>query len=190
MQGLAHTPARRNTIGVVLLALLVAGICWFVGADVWHALLFGAVLTMLGLVSLHGLGADVGTINWRVGSTNRHGARRDVDQLSWSMRGSYGRVDSAAVWRVQKLARHRLALHGLDLLNPADQPRVQQLIGRRAYLVVTRGERRPASLRALLQCLDALDALNALDPNQTLPPVQLKQRRGRNLIPHRPRRTT
>jgi hypothetical protein len=191
MNGLAKLPSRRTGFRVAAAALVVSAICWFFGADVWHSLLFGTVLTAVGLVGLYGLGVEIGTATWRAAGSNREGARRDVDQLSWSMRGSYGRVDTAAIWRVQRLAQQRLTLHHLDLQNPADRPRIQQLLGRRAYVVIARGERRPVSLRALLHCLDTLDALDALDPldvARLAPP--LSRRRRLTLIPHRLRRTT
>jgi hypothetical protein len=191
MNELAKLPSRGTAIRVAVAGLVVSAICWFFGADVWHSILFGTVLTAVGLVGLYGLGVEIGTATWRAAGSNRGGARRDVAQLSWSMRGSYGRVDAAAVWRVQRLAKQRLTLHHLDLLDPADRPRIQQLLGRRAYIVITRGERRPVSLRALLHCLDALDvldALDALDVARLSPPPS--RRRRLTLIPHRPRRTT
>jgi hypothetical protein len=190
MSAALQRPARRTVVRVAIIALLVAAICWFFGADVWHSVLFGTVLTAVGLIVLRGLGPDVGTVSWRAAGSNRHGARRDVDQLSWAMRGSYGRVDGAAVWRVQRLAAHRLAVHQLDLQNAADRPRIKQLLGRRAYVLLARGERRPVSLRALLQCLDALDVLDALAVTQPAPPLQSSRPRKLTLIPHRLRRTT
>jgi hypothetical protein len=190
MSAALQRPARRTAVRVTLIALLVAAICWFFGADVWHSILFGTVLTAVGLIVLRGLGPDVGTVSWRASGNNRHGARRDVDQLSWAMRGSYGRVDGAAVWRVQRLAAQRLALHHLELQNAADRSRIEQLLGRRAYLLLARGERRPVSLRALLQCLDALDVLDALALTQPAPPLQSSRSRKLTLIPHRLRRTT
>jgi hypothetical protein len=189
MKGLVKSPSRGTTIRVAVVGLAVAAICWFFGADVWHSILFGTVLTAVGSIALYGLGLEIGSTAWRVAGSNLHGSRRDVDQLSWSMRGSYGRVDSAAVWRVQRLARQRLTHHHLDLLDPAYGPRIQQLLGRRAYIVIIRGERRPVSLRALLHCLDALDALDALDLTRTPQPAP-SRRRTRTFIPHRPRRTT
>jgi hypothetical protein len=190
MSRLLQRQTRRIGMRVAIVALLLAAICWFFGADVWHSILFGTVLTAVGVILLRGLGPDVGAVSWRASGSNRHGSRRDVDQLSWSMRGSYGRVDGAAIWRVQRLAAHRLAVHQLDLQDPADRPRIEQLLGRRAYLLLARGERRPVSLRALLQCLDALDVLDALALTRPAPPLQPSRPRRLTLIPHRLRRTT
>lgn len=193
MSEIPKKPALRTTVRVTIVALLLAAICWYFGADVWYSILFGTVLTAVGVILLRGLGPDAGTVSWRAAGNNQQGARRDVDQLSWSMRGSYGRVDGVAVWRVQRLAAQRLALLQLDLQDPADRPRIEPLIGRRAYLLLVRGVRRPVSLRALLQCLDALDALVAPDAFALMrpaPPQRSSPRWTLSFIPHRPRRTT
>ena len=87
--------------------------------------------------------------------------------------------------RVRQLARQRLALHQLDLNDPADRPRIEQLIGHRAYAVLVRGERRPPFLRSFLHCLDALDAL---DPTRPTASPSRSRRRSPNFTPHRLRR--
>jgi hypothetical protein len=163
LPGLIRLPGRRATTGVLVVALLVAAICWYLGANVWHSILLGVALTTLGLIGT--VNADLNDTGWRGGGrSSRHGARREVDELSWSLRGSYGRVSGRAAMRVQQLARHRLALLSLDLRDPADRPRIEQLIGRRAYTVVAPGKRRPPLLRSLLHCLDVLDALDPTRP--------------------------
>jgi hypothetical protein len=193
-------PERRVTILALIAAVLVAAICWYFGTDVWHAVLLGSVLTTVGLIILVGtaerdLGAgdrDLGTTSWQGGPRpNRDGARSEVAELSWSLRTSYGRVDSRAVSRARQLARHRLALHQLDLNEPGNRAAVEGLIGRSAYAVLVRRERRP-SLRSLLHCLDALDALNALASTMptatpTAPPAR-PRRLAPTFVRHRLRR--
>jgi hypothetical protein len=178
---------RRSTIRVLLVALLIAAVCWYFGADVWHSILIGSALTTLGLIGfIANANPDFNNTGWQSDShSNRHGARRDVAQLSRSLRGSHGRVGTAAVLWTQRLARKRLAVYQLDLLDPADRPRIEQLIGHRAYTVLMRGEHRPPLLRSFIHCLDALDAL---DPAR---PIALRSRTRRwspNFSPHRPRR--
>ena len=97
--GILRALERRATIRILLTALLVAAICWYFGADVWHSILIGSALTTLGLIGLVANDKpDFGNTGWRSDSrSNRHGARRDVAELSWSLRGSYGRVGSGAV---------------------------------------------------------------------------------------------
>jgi hypothetical protein len=185
--GLVRPPGRRVTTCVLIVALLVAVIFWYFGADVWHSILLGGVLTTVGLIALVGAAdLDLGYTGWRGGGRpNRDGARSEIADLSRSLRGSYGRVDRRAVWRVRQLAWHRLALRQLDLGDPADRRGIEQLIGRRAYAVLVRGERRPPLLRSLLHCLDALDALEHSRP--AAPPSR-SRRRTPIFIPRRLRR--
>jgi hypothetical protein len=185
--GYFRPPARQRTIRVLAFALLVAVVAWYFGTDVWYALLLGAAVTIAGLVSVIGTGSDVLETRWRGQERrDRAGSRSDVAALSWSLRASYGRVGRTAVGRVQRIAKQRLALHHLDLLNPSDRPKIEALIGRRSYLVLTRGDRRPPLLRSFLSCLDALDAL---DPARPAPLQSSSQSRTPNFIQHRPRRT-
>jgi hypothetical protein len=177
---------------VVILALIVvvvvAAVCWYFGADVWHSVLLGGVLTTVGVISLVGIPArDPSVTEWRAApSHNREGARGEVAELSWSLRTSYGgRVDIRAVSRARQIARRRLALHQLDLNDPADRPGVEALIGSSAYAVLVRRERRP-TLRSLLHCLDALDTLSPTMP--TAPPSK-PRRRAPIFVPRRLRRT-
>ena len=185
--GLIRPPDRRTTIGVLIIALLLAAICWYFGADVWHSILIGSALTTLGFIGLIANdNPDFSKTGWQKdGRSNRHGTRMDLAQLSRSLRGSYGRVGSGAVLRAERLARQRLALYQLDLLNPADRPRIEQMIGHHAYAVLVRGERRPPFLRSFIHCLNALDAL---DPTRPIVLRSRSRRRFPNFTPHRPRR--
>jgi hypothetical protein len=186
LTGYLRPPARERTIRVLAFALTVAVIAWYFGTDVWHALLLGVAVTIAGLVSVLGTGSDVTETRWRVRERrDRAGSRSDVAALSWSLRASYGRVGRTAVGRVQRIAKQRLALHHLDLLDPNDRPKIEALIGRRSYLVLTRGDRRPPLMRSFLSCLDALDAL---DPTRPAPPHASSQSRTPNFAQHRSRR--
>jgi hypothetical protein len=162
----ARPPALRATIGVLAVALLFALIFWFFGANVWHAILIGAGITTVALLGWIAMTIQVGDSPWLSrGRSNRAGSRSDISELSWSLRGNSG---TAAVWRLRRIARQRLARHHLDLDNALDRSRIEQLIGRRAYVVLARGRRRQVRLRALLRCLDALDVLAAIDPADTV----------------------
>jgi hypothetical protein len=176
---------RRATIRIILSALLITAVCWYFGADVWHSILIGSAVTTLGLIAfIANDNPDFTNARWQnVSRSNRHGARGDVAQLSWSLRGSYGRVGSGAVQRAQRLARQRLAQYQLDLLDPADRSGIEQMIGRHAYAVLVRGERRPPFLRSFIHCLNALDALGARQP---VTPSSRSRRQSPNYAPQLP----
>ena len=53
---------RRRIIGAALLAVLVSAIGWYLGADAWHAVLFGVVLTTAGLAGTARL--DAAATDW------------------------------------------------------------------------------------------------------------------------------
>ena len=185
--GILRALDRWLTIRILLAALLIAGVCWYFGADVSHAILIGSAVTTLGLIFLNANDIpDVGNTDWQTDSgTNLQGARRDIARLSQSLRGSHRRVGWEAVKQVQQVARHRLMLYQLDLLNPADRAGIEQLIGHDAYIILVRGERRPPFLRSFIHCLNALDAL---DPTK---PITLRSRTRRwspNFTLHLPRR--
>jgi hypothetical protein len=185
--GLVRLPGRPTTVRILIVALVLAAISWYFGADVWYSILLGVALTTVGLICFVGAAnPGLASTDWRGGdSRNWDGARGDVAELAWRLRDGHGRVSSGAAWRVRDLARQRLARYRLDLVNPADRPRIEQLIGRSAYLVVVRSSRRPPSLRLLIRCLDALDALDSMPSVQ---PPSGSRRRLSIFTLHRPRR--
>ncbi len=159
-------PPTRATARALITALLIATICWYLRC---RRLALAPVRRRPDDRGLRSTWApappDPGDTEWRaVGRSNLAGARSDVAQLSGSLRGRYGRVGHGVVWRLQQIARHRLARYQLDLGDPADGPRIEQLIGRRAYGLIIGGRRRPPLLRSVLHCLDALDALDGTRP--------------------------
>ena len=164
--GILRALDRWLTIRVLLAGLLVAGVCWYFGADVSHTILIGSAITTLGLIFLNANDIpEVGNTDWQTDSgTNLQGARRDIARLSQSLRGTHRRVGWEAVKQVQQVARHRLMLYQLDLLNPADRAGIEQLIGHHAYAILVRGERRPPFLRSFIHCLNAVDALDPAKP--------------------------
>jgi hypothetical protein len=167
---------RRRAAGhVLLVSLLMAVISWYFGADISHSILIGTAVA-LGVVGLYGSGGpELKSTGWRGGvESSGAGARRDVAELSWSLRKSYGRVGDTAVSRVQRIARQRLALHELSLHDPADRREIELLIGRNAYALLVPDGRRAPSLRSLLHCLDVLDALEPRRP--TVPPSRPRHR--------------
>ncbi|HTU86256.1 MAG TPA: hypothetical protein VMF57_11830 [Solirubrobacteraceae bacterium] len=154
-----HLPDRRETIRVLGAAGLIAAICWYFGVDVWHAILLGTAITIAGLATIAGTAyPEVRDLSWRSRErTGNKGSRTDVASLSWSLRSGWGLVGRTAEWRLQEIARRRLALEGLDLNNPDHGPAIERRIGRPAYKVLTRSHKRRLRRRTLVRCLDALD---------------------------------
>jgi hypothetical protein len=183
--GILRALDRRATIRIPLTALLIAAVCWYFGADVSHSILIGSAVTTLGLIfSIANDNPHFGNTGWQSDRrTSQQGVRRDVAQLSRSLRGSYGRVGCGAMTQAKRLGRQRLALHQLDLLNPADRPRIEQMIGHHAYAVLMRGERRPPVLRSFVHSLNALDAL---DPTRPTALRSKSRRRSPHFTPHPP----
>lgn len=185
--GPVQPPRWPTTFRVLIVATVVAAICWYFGADLWHSILLGSVLTTVGLVcSTRRSVLNRDDFDWRGSEVrNRDGARNDVDVLSWSLGTHYGRIGDSALRRVQRLAELRLAGVGLDVRDPADRGTIEQLIGRSARVLLTPHGRRPPTLHSLLRCLDALDSINTSRPTAAAP---LPRRRYLNLTFNRPRR--
>lgn len=154
---------RRRFVIIVLAAVVVgAAIFWYFGTDVWHAVLLAGVVTAVAAAVHVGTATEVTDASWHdLGLAKREGSRREVAELSWGMRGSYGRVSHPTFRRVQVLAERRLAAYDLDLYDPDDRPGVEQLLGAKACAVLAkRRYRRPPRLARVLRCLDALEAID------------------------------
>lgn len=148
------------------MALVVSAICWYFGADVWRSILFGIAITSIFVAAsvavALGMAPDVRATTWPGGRrASLRGSRHDVVHLSSSLSASWG-VGHMAESRVRQLVRQRLALHHLDLGSPADRLEIEQLIGRRAYRLLARGQRRRMRLRSFLHCLDVVDGLDPI----------------------------
>jgi hypothetical protein len=182
---IVRVPRPRETIRVLGIAVLVAAICWYLGANVWHSILLGSAITVAWIAGVAGTAyPEIRDLGWRHGdrAVNK-GSRNDVATLAWSLRNAWGYVGRAAEWRMREVARHRLALEGLNLNDPADGPAIERRIGRPVYKVLMRNiQKRRLRRRELLHCLDALDALN---PSHYPSPQPRPRRRTRDAIPSR-----
>jgi hypothetical protein len=156
---LFRAPRRARTILVLIAAAVTAAVLWITGADLAHTLTIALGAASAGLVWVALPEHDPGEWPDEAGST-KDGARREVVRLSWSLRPRRGRVQPPAVARVRDLARHRLALRGLDLDDPAQQGEIERLLGGSAHRVLQPSARRLPRRRALVECLDALDRLD------------------------------
>jgi hypothetical protein len=93
----------------------------------------------------------------------KHGARREIKQLSWNIGGDRRRLDEPAVRRLRGIAAARLAAHGVDLDDPRHRQQAEVLLGRSVYRVLSTPAGQPASV--LMRCVAALDRLDARPPD-------------------------
>lgn len=181
--GLVQRPQRGTVVRALFAAIVVAAIFWYFGATIWYALLFGNALTTLGLVlTARATLSERGETAWRgEGVHVSSGARNNVAELSWSLESRFGRVSHAALVSVNDVARRRLAERQIDLRESSDRAQIEQLIGRRAYLLLVSRSRRRPYLRSLVQCLDALDALETSRSSEPSPVASRSRRAGTTL---------
>lgn len=182
---LLRLPTRREAARGVGTAVLAAAICWYFGVNVWHAILLGCASTVASFAVMNGASThEFRDLSWRDKSGSRVGSRNDVARLAESLRSGWEPVGLTAERRLREIARHRLALEGLDLRNDDHRAAIERRIGTRAYRILSNSGKRPR-LRSLVYCLDVLDALDA----DHYPPPQPPSRRVSNLIPSHLRRT-
>ncbi|WP_265521211.1 hypothetical protein [Oerskovia flava] len=148
-------PVRR-TVGPTLLVLAAATLTALLGAGPAHVL---AVLgTGLTLVVLAATAGHTHETDWsHTPRPDRDGARRDVSELGWSILGKDGRVNQRVVRRTRALAAQRLAIHGVDLADPADASEAARLLGQRVHRQLLHDDHpTPRTLQAWLSTLERL----------------------------------
>jgi hypothetical protein len=149
----------KRIVGVVIVALLVGGGCWFFGLGPVPAIVVALVVGALGAL-VRVLPPPVPDREWPPGPPLRFdGARRETSELSWSLRTRGGGVGTGVATRVRIIAANRLALRQLDLDNPAHRAAIERLIGAETYQLLSDPER-PVRLATVLRVLDILDALD------------------------------
>ena len=163
---LLQQPRRGRFIGVIVVTVLAAGVCWYIGMDVWHSATVGIGSAAVGLawVAL----PDHRNADWpddHALTITSTGGGPELRRLSALLLPRYGRVRRESLARVRDLARHRLSLRQLDLDDPSHRLGIEQLIGSVAYVTLCQPRRRPL-LRSVVHCLDALDRL---DPSRSSP---------------------
>jgi hypothetical protein len=186
LRQLVRLPTRGETIRGVGTAILVALICWYFGVNVWHAILLGCASTVASFAVLKGAPDQAfRDVSWRHRSRSSRGSRNDVSTLAHSLRSGWEPIGLTAERRLRQIARHRLALEGLDLRNEDHREAIERRIGRRASRILLDSGKRPR-LGSLVHCLDALDML---DLDHYAPPEPRSRWRVAHLIPSNLRRT-
>lgn len=152
-------PGYRLRLLWSLLAGLVVGlVCWFSGMDLPHAVGVGAVVGAGG--SCLAMLRERPSVTWPDDPVApREGARRDVAQLGWAVQTRSGTVTPEAVRHLRSVAAQTLALHGIDLDDPADRPAVERMLGADVVAIVRRGSAaapRTAVFRSVLALLERI----------------------------------
>ncbi|WP_144710377.1 hypothetical protein [Curtobacterium pusillum] len=161
----------RATAGVVVLAVVAAGITWFFGVDVPQSLAVGGVVAAVGLTWT--AVRDGPPLTWPVPPVrSAPGARRELSETAWALR-SRGGVPERAIARARSVARHRLrTLHRLDLDDPDQRAAIEAVLPP-AVVAVLRAERRPeldlAGFAAVLTAVEALAPPTDQTPTERQP---------------------
>jgi hypothetical protein len=154
----------RRYVGVAIVALLAGAGCWFFGLDVVPSIVVALVLAGLG-ITLGIITVPADNIEWPPAPPEpTDGARREVSELTWSLRTPGGVVDERIVQRVRRIAVTSLRRRQLDLENPAHRAQIERLVGESMYALLSSPERRRVSLATLLSELSILEALEKSDP--------------------------
>jgi len=157
------TTTRRLLLEAAL--VLTAGTALAViGLDIPHALVLTAgALVLLALHRRARPGTD--PEHHALPDRNRHGARRDLSELTWAMHGNDGRVSERAHKRVLALAATALADRGIDLrsTDPAQQRAAADLLGPKVHQQMTTDPRPPTMpvLRAWVTAVEGVSGISA-----------------------------
>jgi len=166
-------------------------VCWYFGADVWHAIAIAACLCAVGVAWVAWPEDQVAP--WHKHDEWRGGGRSDVVRLSWTLYRRRGRASAEALRRVQAIGRRRLALRQLDPLDPAHGPAIERVLSGAALAVLRSSDAglsdsQLPTMRSLVRCLDALDTLEPVGADigrQLSVSSRLRvmlRRRGRNAV--------
>lgn len=150
-------------VKAVLLVVVVFGLTYVVGLDLVHCLLL-AVGTLV-VVQLRRL-PEADDADWptREADPSDRGVRLEVARLSWGLSGFESRVDRRSVERLYAIAARRCRSHGVDLDDPADAHRAEQLLGPAPYAALT-SEDHPPRFEEYARSVAAVERL----PSSTSP---------------------
>ncbi|WP_240977195.1 hypothetical protein [Planctomonas sp. JC2975] len=152
----------RRIVGSSVAGLILGAGLWLLGVDAWFAAAMGVLLALICVMWGVFRSDDESSLVWATPSREpRPGSRTDVARLAPMFQQNRGSVREQGFAAVRALAQSRLDRHELRLGDPADRERIVALIGQSAYATLTPHHGIMPSLRAVEQCLDALDVLGA-----------------------------
>lgn len=145
-------------VKALLLLGVVFGVTLVVGVDFVHCVLL-AVGTVV-VVQLRRL-PEADEDDWpeREPGRSDRGVRLEVARLSWALHGFDSRVEHRSVERLHAIAARRLHARGVDLADPADVDRAQQLLGAGPYAALTSDPANPPRYDAFARAVTAVERL-------------------------------
>ncbi len=154
----------RTIAALIISGVVVPAACWILlGMPPEQCLFVGAVgVAVAALVRFPPDGFDIGFPEPPAPVRDR-GARREAFRLSWNVAGREDRVGSTLISRLQQVAARRLADHGLQLHDPADQDRVIAQLDRASYRLLTLPPGSDASTRTFNHTLAVVERLAEAD---------------------------
>ncbi|GAA1426454.1 hypothetical protein GCM10009616_01010 [Microlunatus lacustris] len=147
-----------DAVRTAVLAVLVFATLLVIGVDLGHCLLLALTAAVLHRLRGTPVTEDDG---WPEHEDNRTdaGARREVDRLSWGLRGFESRVDRRSLAHLRGIATRRLRWQGVDLDDPADADRARALLGADAYAALTADPGTPPRYDAYARAAQAVEQL-------------------------------
>ena len=153
----------RRYVGVVVLALLAGGICFFFGLPILYSIIV-VLVAAAAAIAVRAIVGPLANHEWPPPPPKRaDGERHEVSQLGWAI-SSRGVVEDRVIERVQRVASSTLARRQLDLADPADRTRIERLVGPQTYQLLTAPEAPRIGVPALLDVLGRLESLEKSDP--------------------------
>lgn len=151
---------RRRLTWTLVLALLVAGAGWAIGAGVPHSLLLGLAVAAVGatLVALD-LVDDEPRLPPEEQLGRNAGARREIARLSWAMAGGDQRVGEQPYRRLRAVVAARLAGAGIDPSDPAGEQAARELLGPTGYAQLVAVAPGPPTRRVFESCLTLVERM-------------------------------
>ena len=162
----AGRPAARPMLAGLAVTLVGAT----VGLYPADALLVGAVTAVVVALSLTAtVGEEYLWPEDRYEAVD--GTRREIATLTWAFVGREGKVSEAAVRQLRAVARRRFARHGLALDetlqgDPTHAARAQELVGERAWRVLSAPGGWMPTQNEVAHCVRALEQIHP-DPART-----------------------
>ncbi len=138
-----------------LLGAMLTGMLSLIGVSLPYATAWG-LLVIVGFALAPGAELDDDE-QWPPPMPERTPRGSEVARLAWSFNLSKDTAGPAVRRRVLALVQRRMERHGIDLDDPADRARAEELLGRDILASVFTSEPRREDIDGLLDALDRLE---------------------------------